>query len=102
MPNGQPHYIVFANEKGGTRKSTTAVHVAVALTMQGHKVAVLAVERAEELVLTVDGQVGQELSAGDRVVVSRGERDLELLRLPGHTVFSTLRRKLNWAIPTRG
>ena len=41
MPNGQPHYIVFANEKGGTGKSTTAVHVAVALTMQGHKVAVL-------------------------------------------------------------
>lgn len=65
-------------------------------------VTVLAVERAEELVLTVDGQVGQELAAGDRVVVSRGERDLELLRLPGHTFFSTLRRKLNWAIPTRG
>jgi chromosome partitioning protein len=41
MPNGKPHYIVFANEKGGTGKSTTAVHVAVALTMQGHKVAVL-------------------------------------------------------------
>ena len=41
MPNGQAHYIVFANEKGGTGKSTTAVHVAVALTMQGHKVAVL-------------------------------------------------------------
>lgn len=38
---GQPHFIVFANEKGGTGKSTTAVHVAVALTMQGHKVAVL-------------------------------------------------------------
>ncbi|HKX36600.1 MAG TPA: division plane positioning ATPase MipZ, partial [Rhizorhapis sp.] len=34
MPNGQPHYIIFANEKGGTGKSTTAVHVAVALTMQ--------------------------------------------------------------------
>lgn len=41
MPNGQPHHIIFANEKGGTGKSTTAVHVAVALTMQGHKVAVL-------------------------------------------------------------
>ncbi|MCF8707105.1 division plane positioning ATPase MipZ [Rhizorhapis sp. SPR117] len=41
MSNGQPHYIVFANEKGGTGKSTTAVHVAVALSMQGHTVAVL-------------------------------------------------------------
>jgi len=35
------HHIVFANEKGGTGKSTTAVHVAVALAYQGHKVAIL-------------------------------------------------------------
>lgn len=34
-----PHHIVFANEKGGTGKSTTAVHVAVGLAMQGAKVA---------------------------------------------------------------
>jgi chromosome partitioning protein len=26
-----PHRIVFANEKGGTGKSTTAVHIAIAL-----------------------------------------------------------------------
>ncbi|MFN2259636.1 MAG: division plane positioning ATPase MipZ [Parasphingopyxis sp.] len=38
---GQCHHIVFANEKGGTGKSTTAVHAAVALTMQGHEVAVI-------------------------------------------------------------
>lgn len=36
-----PHRIVFANEKGGTGKSTTAVHVAVALAFQGAKVAAL-------------------------------------------------------------
>ena len=35
------HRIVFANEKGGTGKSTTAVHVAVALAYQGFKVAAL-------------------------------------------------------------
>jgi chromosome partitioning protein len=35
----QPHRIVFANEKGGTGKSTTAVHVAIALAYQGAKVA---------------------------------------------------------------
>ena len=34
----QPHRIVFANEKGGTGKSTTAVHVAVALAFQGANV----------------------------------------------------------------
>lgn len=35
------HRIVFANEKGGTGKSTTAVHVAIALAYQGARVAVL-------------------------------------------------------------
>jgi len=34
-----PHRIVFANEKGGTGKSTTAVHIAVALAYQGARVA---------------------------------------------------------------
>ena len=36
-----PHFIVFANEKGGTGKSTTAVHSAVALAAQGRRVAAL-------------------------------------------------------------
>jgi len=41
QPPKQPHRIVFANEKGGTGKSTTAVHVAVALAYQGEKVAAI-------------------------------------------------------------
>jgi chromosome partitioning protein len=40
LSNG-PHRIVFANEKGGTGKSTTAVHVAVALAYQGARVATI-------------------------------------------------------------
>lgn len=39
MSAQSPHFIIFANEKGGTGKSTSAVHVAVALVMQGYKVA---------------------------------------------------------------
>ncbi|MDJ0643666.1 MAG: division plane positioning ATPase MipZ [Erythrobacter sp.] len=35
------HRIVFANEKGGTGKSTTAVHIAVALSYLGAKVVAL-------------------------------------------------------------
>ena len=35
---GQPHVIVFANEKGGTGKSTTAVHAAIALAASGQRV----------------------------------------------------------------
>lgn len=34
-----PYRIVFANEKGGTGKSTTAVHIAIALAYQGARVA---------------------------------------------------------------
>ncbi|MGE4321429.1 MAG: division plane positioning ATPase MipZ [Sphingobium sp.] len=41
MANDQAHFIIFANEKGGTGKSTTAVHTAIALTMMGHKVGIL-------------------------------------------------------------
>ena len=37
----QPHFIVFANEKGGTGKSTTAVHTAIALAASGHRVGAL-------------------------------------------------------------
>lgn len=35
MSQTAPHWITFANEKGGTGKSTTAVHVAVALAYRG-------------------------------------------------------------------
>ena len=41
MPDARPHRIVFANEKGGTGKSTTAVHVAVALAYRGARVAAI-------------------------------------------------------------
>ena len=41
MAGPAPHFIVFANEKGGTGKSTTAVHSAVALAAGGRRVAAL-------------------------------------------------------------
>jgi chromosome partitioning protein len=41
MAGAAPHVIVFANEKGGTGKSTTAVHSAVALTAAGRRVLAL-------------------------------------------------------------
>jgi chromosome partitioning protein len=41
MSGEKPHIIVFANEKGGSGKSTTAVHTAVALCVSGHQVAAL-------------------------------------------------------------
>ena len=41
MSGARPHFIVFANEKGGTGKSTTAVHTAVALSAAGRRVAAI-------------------------------------------------------------
>jgi chromosome partitioning protein len=41
VTSASPQRIVFANEKGGTGKSTTAVHVAVALAYQGARVAAI-------------------------------------------------------------
>lgn len=41
MAANRVHTIVFANEKGGTGKSTTAVHVAIALAAKGARVAAL-------------------------------------------------------------
>lgn len=35
------HLIVMANEKGGTGKSTTAVHIGVALALAGHRTALI-------------------------------------------------------------
>jgi chromosome partitioning protein len=38
---GRPHVIVFGNEKGGTGKTTAAMHVAVALARAGKRVAAI-------------------------------------------------------------
>ena len=45
-----PHVIVFANEKGGTGKSTTAVHVAIALAAKGARVACLDLDHRQRTV----------------------------------------------------
>lgn len=51
---------------------------------------------SEELILTIDGQQGAMLVPGDRLRISRAPVPLRLVRLPGQTFFSTLRRKLRW------
>lgn len=49
-----------------------------------------------ELLLTIDGQEDAQLAPGDRVVVRRSALPVRLVRFPGQTFFSTLRRKLGW------
>jgi NAD+ kinase len=53
---------------------------------------------ASELMLTVDGQDGEPVKAGDLVIVRKGEPTVPLVRFPGQTFFSTLRRKLHWGL----
>ena len=44
------HHIVLGNEKGGSGKSTTAMHIAVALTYAGFKVGVIDLDARQSTV----------------------------------------------------
>ncbi|KPK81430.1 MAG: hypothetical protein AMS25_06650 [Gemmatimonas sp. SM23_52] len=54
------------------------------------------VSAPEDIILTIDGQIGSTLKPGDRVVVRKAEQPVRLIRLPGSSFFSLLRRKLKW------
>jgi len=60
------------------------------------RVTVEVLSPSEELILTIDGQESASLVPGDRLVVERAPLPLRLVRFPGQTFFSTLRRKLRW------
>lgn len=62
------------------------------------RLTVRALDRADDLVVTADGQHAVPVGAGDRVVVGKGESRVPLVRFAGQTFFDTLRRKLNWAV----
>lgn len=51
---------------------------------------------AEQTHLTLDGQQGLLLRAGDRVVCRRAPHRVTLVRLPEHSFYAVLRDKLKW------
>jgi NAD+ kinase len=61
------------------------------------RITVRGVDRKVGLVLTVDGQEGRAVDEDGAVVVEKGDVVIPLVRFPGQTFFTTLRRKLNWA-----
>jgi NAD+ kinase len=61
------------------------------------RITVRSLDRKVGLVLTIDGQEGRDVEEGGAVVVEKGDVVIPLVRFPGQTFFSTLRRKLNWA-----
>ena len=50
----------------------------------------------DEAFLTVDGQIGSPLEAGDTVACGMADFDVLLVRPPQHTFFDVLRQKLKW------
>ena len=63
LPNA--HLIVFANEKGGSGKSTTAVHVAVALASAGKRVAAIDLDtRQRTLARYLENRAATERRSG--------------------------------------
>ena len=50
----------------------------------------------EGMMLSIDGQIHRHITAGDRIEVERAQQSFKLLRLPGHSYYGTLHRKLGW------
>ena len=63
---------------------------------QTSTIEVRAVRQSPATILSADGQVVSELSAGDLVTVRRSRRTVRLMHLAGSSFCDTLRRKLHW------
>ena len=53
-------------------------------------------EVPEGVMLVVDGQIRRALEPGDTIEVRRAKVTFQLARLPDHSYYDTLHRKLNW------
>lgn len=60
------------------------------------EVEVRADDGPEELLVTVDGQVGSTFTSDDTLVVRRAERPVLVVHFRDSTFFSRMRRKLGW------
>jgi NAD+ kinase len=59
-------------------------------------VAITLDDKAQDLHLTLDGQVGEPLHSGDRVEVRSAPYNLKLVKSPHRSHFQVLRTKLGW------
>lgn len=62
----------------------------------GAKIEVKIVSQKPTTILSADGQVVSELTAGDLIAIRRSRRVIRLVHLAGSSFFETLRRKLHW------
>jgi len=61
------------------------------------EIAIRVTDSAGQARLSVDGQVGRMLGKGETVRVTRSDRSVRFIHLPGHSYFSVLRQKLHWS-----
>ena len=65
-------------------------------------VAVRAEDAPEELLVTIDGQVGTTFAPGHTLMVRRADRPVLMMQFRDTTFFSRMRRKLAWGgLPER-
>ena len=102
VATAQPHIITFANEKGGTGKSTTAVHTAIALAASGRSIGAIdldsrqrtmtryfenreaTIRRLDKPLLQAQFEVVEELSEANlEAAIDRMHVDLIVIDTPG-------------------
>jgi len=68
------------------------------LVVGDHSVIELAPENTDEgpMLFTVDGRESVPINVGDSLQITKSNRVLNLLRLPGHSFYGALRQKLHW------
>lgn len=54
---------------------------------------------AAQGVVVVDGQAAAQVSAQHRIVIRKAPVTFQLVKVPGHTYYQTLRDKLRWGTP---
>ena len=60
------------------------------------EIEVQAIDGPDELLVTVDGQVGTTFASGETLTVCRAPHPVAIVRVPGTTFFARLRHKLGW------
>jgi len=54
-------------------------------------------EKADDIMLTVDGQAGFDIRYGDEVRIEKGKNPVQMIALPGQQYYDVLKAKLRWS-----
>ncbi len=54
-------------------------------------------DKANDIILTFDGQEGLEIKKGDTILIKKSPFPLELIKLPNRNYFNVLKAKLDWS-----